>query len=1088
MIARVVAACTRRPGLILALALVIVLVGELSRRTLKRDAIPDLSNPQIVIVVDWMGHPAAAVASDVTRVLTRALEGVPGTTAVRGASMSGTAYIDVVFGSARGLGAGRQAIAGRVARLRGTLPRDARVEVGPVASSTGWVFQYALIDPHRKESAVAMRAFQDNVLRPALAAVPGVAEVATVGAGVQQVVVELDRERLRGRGVAFSEVVAAVEPAIASRDAHTGSGKSLETLEVAAQGARVGDVGRVRLLPDLPTGLADYRGVEPAIGGVVVARRDADIQHVIEGVTAALERARPQLPRGLELVTAYDRQDLITQAGHTLLRALGEEVGVVVLVILLFLMHGRSALVPLLTLPVVLLLTFLAMRVLGVTATIMSVGGVGIALGMAVDADVVALEACHRRLEGLGGTASPSDRRVQLLAAAGSLAPAILISLIIAALTFLPVFAFTGESGRLLRPLALGKTLVIAAAAIVTLTLAPVLRDRLLRGRVKAEFDNPLTRWTVRLYRPFVHFALTRPAVTLATGALAVVSVLPILVGGRLGGEFLPRIDEGDLLFMPTTLPGAMGDETAHQLFRQDRALRAFPEVTAVLGKVGRADTATDPAPYGMAETTLRLRPRAEWPLVRRERWYSSWTWLPGPWKGALGMVWPEATPETTAELVEKLDRATRMPGWVGAWTAPARARMDMMATGVRTPVGIRVVAPDPARLDAIGSVLRTVVSRVGGTRGAVFESLGGEPWLRFTPDAAALARYHVDSAVVEHTATLLATGGQVGEVEQDGHKLRVRVAPDVFMSGMMGGELPVPVRGRADQMREATVRAQDGSLVPLALLGRVDHAVVPAMIRSERGETVAYVYIDLDDGADVQRYVDRAQKKVDQALASQELHLLPGERIEWTGQYELLASGQKRLAWIVPLVALSMLALLYLQFKSLSEALIVLISVPFALVGSFWTLYLLGYPLSAPVWVGLLSVVGLAMQTGVVMVVYIDEAFFRRVRAGTLRTRDDIVAAHAEGTVQRLRPKLMTITTMAAGLLPLLWSDGAGAEIMRRVAAPMVGGLATSAFLTLEILPVLYTLWRTRQLRRAERTGMPLATIVGAPPAWAYK
>jgi copper/silver efflux system protein len=1091
LIGRVVAWSTRRPWLVIAVALLLAASGELARRGLARDAIPDLSNPQVVLVADWMGHPASEVADGITKVLTGALAGVQGSTAVRGESMSGMAYVDVVFESPANLDVGRQAVLDRVAGVRARLPESVRLQVGPVASSTGWVFQYVLVDPHRRQSGLVLRRLQDDVLRPALASIAGVAEVASVGGDVQQVLVELDAERLHARAVAVSDVVGAIRAALA---AHPQANlKELEALPISIPGAsgepqgadppRIGDVGHVRVTDDMPTGLADFRGIQPAVGGIVVARRDANIGALIERVKRVLDEQRSRLPRGVELVTAYDRSDLISRVGHTLLRALGEEVGVVVLVSLAFLLHGRSALVPLLTLPLVLWLTFAAMWIFRVPATIMSLGGIGIALGMAVDADIVALEACHRRLEVLRPGSSAGQRRSALIAAAGSFAPAILISLVITALTFLPVFAFTGESGRLLRPLALTKTLVIGAAALVTLTVAPALRDRLLTGGVTPEFENPLTRWLVRAYRPFVHFALTRPVLTLVTAALAVLSCLPIT--SRLGGEFLPRIDEGDLLFMPTTLPGAPGDLAATQLFQQDRALRGFAEVSGVFGKVGRADTATDPAPFSMAETTIRLRPRAEWPKVARPRWYSGWA--PAGVRRALARVWPEAAPPTTAELVEKLDRATRLPGWIGAWTTPARARMDMMATGVRTPVGIRIVAGDPARLDALGTALRTIVTRVPGTRSAVFESLGGEPWLDYVPDPAALALHHVDPALAESTAHLLVTGGQLGEVDQDGRRLRVRVAPDVNMSAMMPGRAPEPLRGPEDQLREATVRAEGGGPpVPLILVGRPSYVVRPAIIRTERGELVAYVYVDLAAGTDLLGYVERARREVDQAVASREVQVDPGERIEWTGQYDLLAAGQRRLRWIVPAVAASMLGLLFLQFRSLIEALIVLVSVPFALVGSFWTLFLLDYSLSAPVWVGLLSAVGLAMQTGVVMVVYIDEAFHRRVQQGQLKSREDIVQAHAEGTIQRLRPKVMTVTTMAASLLPLLWTDGAGAEVMKRVAAPMLGGLATSAMLTLEVLPVIYTIWRARQLLRAQRSGVPLESIVGRAPAWA--
>jgi Cu(I)/Ag(I) efflux system membrane protein CusA/SilA len=1084
MIGALVAFSARHAKAVLALAILVAAFGEVARRALAWDAIPDLSSPQIVLVADWMGHPATQVASEVTNVLTDALREVPGATAVRGSSMSGMSYVDVVFQSASDLGQGRAAIVDRLAHVRGRLPVDARVQVGPLATSTGWVFQYVLVDPHRRQSALELRRIQDDVLRPALASVAGVAEVASVGGEVQQTLVELEAERLRARGVAVSDVAEALHSALAGQPEVDPT--RLQELPLAlpagAPASRIGDVGRVHVTDDMPTGLADLGGIQPAVGGIVIARPDADPRRIIDGVKQRLDEARPRLPPGVELVTAYDRSDLITRVGRTLLKALGEEIGVVVLVTLVFLLHGRSAVVPLLTLPIVLLITFVAMWVVKVPATIMSVGGIGIALGMAVDADVVALEACHRRLEGFGSALSPAQRRAQLVSAAGSFAPAILVTLVITALTFLPVFAFAGESGRLLRPLALTKTFVIGAAALVAVTVAPALRERLLHGRVMPELENPLTRGLVQVYRPFVHFVLSRPLLTLATAALALLSCVPI--ASRLGGEFLPRIDEGDLLFMPTTLPGVRADQAATQIFQQDRALRAFPEVMAVFGKVGRADTATDPAPYSMAETLVRLKPRSEWPAVAQTRWYSSWA--PAGLRGVLRLAWPDAAPRTTPELVEKLDRATRLPGWASAWTTPARARMDMMATGVRTPVGVRVVAADPGRLDVLGTALRAVVARVPGTRGAAFESLGGEPRLRFEPDPAALARHHVDPVLLQATADRLVTGGQIGDVTLGGRRARVRIAADSNMSGMPGPAME-PLRGAADQLREATVRASDGGPpVPLALLGRTGYAVTPAMIRTERGELVAYVHVDLAAGTDLEGYVERARREVDASVAAGEVSLEAGERIEWTGQYELLRAGQKRLTFIVPAVLLLMFGLLFWQFRNVTEALIVLLSVPFALVGSLWTLFLLGYALSAPVWVGLLSTVGLAMQTGVVMVVYIDEAFHRRVREGRLKSRDDIVDAHAEGTVRRLRPKVMTVTTMAASLLPLLWADGAGAEIMKRVAAPMLGGLVTSALLTLEVLPVIYTMWRAAQLRRAQRAGEPIASVVGPAPAWA--
>jgi Cu(I)/Ag(I) efflux system membrane protein CusA/SilA len=1076
VIARLVTLCARHHRMVIAGALLAAAAGALGWRGLPRDVIPDLGSPQVVLLADWMGHPATEVAEAITGVLTGALEGVPGATAVRGLSMADMATIAVVFDSAGALAAGRQAVNARVAAARARLPAAARVQVGPEASGTGWVFQYVLVDPSHGQPLPALRRLQDQVLRPALQAIPGVAEVASVGGDVQQVLVDVSAEELRAHAAAFGDVADAVAGWLPAHP--QASLRDLEAVLLPAPPGRaplrVGDVARARLARDMPGGFADLAGVFPSVAGVVVARAGADAGAVVTAVRGALAAMRPRLPPGVQVVPVYDRLALATRVERSLTRALAEEIAVVVLVILLFLLHGPSALVPLATLPLVVLLTLAAMRLCGVPATIMSLGGIGIALGMAVDADLVALEACHRHLEAAGADAHSGDRRARLIEAAGAFAPAVLTSLLIAASSFLPVLAFTGESGRLLRPLAVTKTLVIAAAALVAVTVAPALRDRLLRGRIPPELANPLTRALVRAYRPFVDFALRRPALTLLTAGLALASCLPLLP--RLRGEFLPRVDEGDLLFMPTTLPGATADEVAGQLREQDRTLAGFPEVATVFGKAGRADTATDPAPLSMIETTIHLRPREDWPRVARARWYSSWA--PPGLRRVLGLLWPEQSVPTTAELTAALDRATRLPGWTSAWTAPARARIDMTSTGLRTPVGIRIVAPDPARLDALGAALEALAARVPGVRSAAYESLGGEPRLDFSPDAAALARHRVDPARARATAAVVTSGGVVGDLERDGRRLRVRVALDSTL------------RGPADQLRAATVRASpDGVVpaapVPLALVGRPVVAAAPSVLRSERGALCAYVHVDLVDGSDIEGWVARARADADRAVAAGTLVLRAGERIEWTGQHDLFASGRRRLRWIVPSVVLSMLLLLYLQFRSLTAAVIVLASVPFALVGSVWTLALAGYALSPPVWVGLLSVIGLAMQTGVVMVVYIDDAFHRRVRAGQLRTRDDIVAAHAEGTVQRLRPKVMTIATMAAGLLPLLWADGAGSEIMRRVAAPMVGGLLTSAFLTLEVLPVLYTIWRHGQLRRAQRAGVSIEAVVGAVPGW---
>jgi Cu(I)/Ag(I) efflux system membrane protein CusA/SilA len=1077
VIARLAQLGARHRRAVLAAALALLLAGELARRRLVVDAIPDLADAHVVLVAEWPDRAALAVAGAVTDRLTAALDGVPGATAVRGASRRGLGYVDVVFADAADVPRGRAAITARLAAVTAQLPPDVHVRVAPEASSTGWLLEYVLLAPAVRESLhddgtrslslVTLRRFHDEVMRPRLAALAGVAEVASVGGETSEVLVELDPRALDAAALAVSDVSAALATRLGRPVATLAE---LGALPVTNGGGgdggahRLDALGALRLGRAMGGGMADLDGVLPVVGGVVIAQRGADPTAVAARARRALDKLRPQLPAGVELMVVYDRARLGHRVARTLAEALAEELIVVALVVALFLFDVRSAVVAVAALLVVLALTVVAMALGGVPATVMSLGGVAIALGLAVDAELVALEAAHRRRE---EAARPTRD-----ATTSALVPAIVTTLGIAALTFAPAFAFTGETGRLLRPLVLTKTLIIGAALLVTVAIAPALRAWLDGGAVVPERRNPLMRSLERVYSPFVHFALARPIFTLVTVALLAASALPLV--GRLGGELMPRLDEGDLLFMPTTSPDLPADTAADAMARQDRRLAQRPEVALVLGKLGRADTATDPAPCAMAETLVRLRPHDRWPLHPHRRWYASWA--PPLVARALARLWPAEQPLTNAELIAELDGVAAEPGWSNAWTAPVRARLDMTATGVRTPVALRISARDPARLDQLGEVLRARLAHLPGTRSAVYEPLGGETWLDFAPDAAALARFGVDAGRVRALADLVLAGGRIGELTLDGRRLPLRLIAD---------RTPRPLD---EILRQATVRAA-ATTTPLllGLLGRPRVTRAPALVRSEGGGAVAYVSIDLVSD-DLAGYVARAQHEVDAAVAAGELTLGPGEQLEWSGSYRVWSAGRRRLALVAALVALSMLLLLYLQFRSWTEALIVLAAVPFALVGSVWTLYLLDYHLSAPVWVGLLSVVGLAMQTSVVMVVYIDEAFYARVRQGALRGREDIIAAHAEGTIRRLRPKLMTITTMAAALVPLLFADGAGAEIMKRVAAPMVGGLLSSALVTLEVLPVLYTLWRQQQLGRALRHGIPLTQLVGSGPGWARR
>jgi Cu(I)/Ag(I) efflux system membrane protein CusA/SilA len=1053
VVTRVVAWSGRHPWQVIGMWLLVVLGGQVAWRSGPADVLPELSDPRVGVVVEWMGHPATEVSEQLTEPVLGKVSGLAGVALVRGTSMAGMSYLDVVLRPGADGDRVRQTIAESLHRVRPSLPLAARIQVGPVASSTGWVFQYALSDPTHAETRRSLRRLQETVLGPALAKLPGVAEVATVGGETEELVIDVGSDRLRAAGSSLGAVRAVVQAALAS-----GTEASLATLkELPVGGAvRLREVADFRIGRTMPTGLAEVGGQYPAVGGLVVAARGTNVPRLLEAVHRTLSDLRPWLPAGVTVLTVHDRSEVIDRIRSTLGRALLEEVGVLALVVLVFLLSLRAAGVSLLTIPAVVLFTLGLMRLLGIPATLMSVGGIGIALGLAVDAEVVALEACQRRLEHLRSSAPDEERCAALLGAAGGFAPAILTSLLIAALSFLPVLGFEGETGRLLRPLAASKTLVIVAAAVVALTLAPALRDRLLRAPVVPEFSNPLTATLVRLYRPFVQVALSRPGWTLAIAGAALLSCLPLLRG--LGREFLPRIDEGDLLFMPSTLPGAPEEELPLQLRLQDAALAGSPAVATVFGKMGRASTATDPAPLTMAETTLRLRPRAEWPRTPVHRWYS--TWAPPGLRAVLGRLWPEERPPSGSELIEQLDRTARFPGWRNAWTAPVRGRLDMVSTGIRTPVGLRIGAASPERVEALGTLTEALLSRVEGARGAALEAPARESWPVFVADPAAMEAWGVDPREVRATADLLTSKGELGAIGGSGGRINVRLVEDRGTRNLL------------EHLRDATVPGRSGA-VQLTLVGRPELRAVPGTLRAEGSGLAAYLLVDLDPSADLTAFIRGANRTLDEARASGTLALRPGEHLDWIGEYRLLVVGERRLLWIAPLVLTSMLGLLYLQFRSLAEVGIVVASVPFALVGSVWTLHWLHYPLSPPVWVGLLSVTGLAMQTGVVMVVYIDDAFRRRLAEGRLHTREDVVDAHAEGTIRRLRPKLMTITTMGAGLLPLLWADGAGAEILRRIAAPMLGGLLTSAFLTLEVLPVLYTVWRVSQLDRARRMGL---------------
>ncbi|HET9594943.1 MAG TPA: efflux RND transporter permease subunit [Anaeromyxobacteraceae bacterium] len=1151
MVARIIELCARNRLVVLLGVAIATAAALVAVRGAKLDAIPDLGDPQVIVFTEWMGRSPTLVEDQVTYPIVSSLVAAPRVADVRGYSMFGMSFVHVVFREGTDLYWARSRVLEYMSSIRARLPEGANPVLGPDASGIGWGFQYTLVDGSGQHALDELRTFQDFTLRYAIGQVPGVAEVASVGGFQRQYQVTIDPNKLRAYDVTLEEVVAKIRDSnsdvggrvieLAGREYYVrgrGYVQDLGAIERTAVKARgpngvpvlVRDVGTVRFGPEIRRGLLEWNGEGEAVGGIVLVRWGENVLDVVGRVKAKIADLEHALPPGVRVEVAYDRSGLIERSVATLRRALVEEALVVAGVILLFLLHVRSALLPVVSLPIAVAIAFIPMVLLDIPATIMSLGGIAIAIGATVDAEIVMIEASHKKLE----HAPPgADRHALLAAAAREVTPAIFFSLLIIAVAFLPVFTLTGQAGRLFRPLAYTKTFVMLSAAVLSITFAPALRDLLIRGRIRSEARHPVSRAIIRVYRPFVFVALRNPRSTVLIGLLAVLSAVPLAL--KLGTEFMPPLGEGDLLYMPTTFPGMSIEEAKKQLQIQDRVFRGFPEVASVFGKAGRAETATDPAPLTMVETTVRLKPVAEWRKLERRRWWSSWA--PGFLAPVLRPLWPDRTPITFEELTAEMNRAMQFPGWTNAYTMPIKARIDMLSTGVRTPVGVKIMGTDLSQIEKVGVALEGLLAPIRGTRSVFYERNEGGLYLDIVPNRDALARYGITVGDVERTIEAAIGGAPIGTTVEGRNRFSINVrypqdlrsdverlkrvlvpiggggpkgkmgalpAPRIpaLLLAQMGGEMkggaapPVqaPRRGRggipgtlsdapaiewdpgvavSDQDTlgglggtAGAARASRQAFVPLGQVADIRIVNGPPMVRDEGGLLVGYVYVDIDPALrDVGGYVNDAKRAVGEALEHGSLRLPQGTFLRWTGQYEQMQEMAQRMRLVIPATLLIVLVLLFLHFRNLTEVLIVLLSIPFALVGSIWLLWLLDYRLSTAVWVGIIALVGLAAQTGIVMIVYIDHAYERRRRAGKIRDLSDIVWAHMEGTVQRVRPKLMTVATMLAGLVPLLWATGSGADVMKRIAAPMVGGLLTSAFLTLEIIPVVYTYWRQEQV-----------------------
>jgi copper/silver efflux system protein len=1009
--------------IVLVLAAALAVAGWLAVRNTPLDAVPDLTDTQVIIRTDFPGQNPQIVEDLVTYPLSTNLLGLPKTKDVRGASMFGTSFVYVIFEDDVDLYWARTRVLEALSRLGSQLPEGAVPQIGPDATGVGWVYQYALVDKSGNTDLAELRSLQDWFLKLELAGVEGVAEIASVGGFVREYQVLLDPNALRSYGISIARVRDAVR--VASSEV---GGRVLEQAETefvirssgyvderadlehvvlyAEDGTPVllSDVARVIEGPALRRGIVELNGEGETVAGIVIMRDGENALNVIGRVRDKLAELQRGLPEGVEIVTVYDRAPLIEGSVDYLKDKLIEEGIAVALVILIFLLHVRSSLVAIITLPLGILGAFLIMSLQGVTANIMSLGGIAIAIGAMVDASIVLVENASRRLSELGDRPDAKIRRAALFEAAQEVGPGIFFSLLIITVSFLPVFALTGESYRMFSPLAFTKTYAMAFAAILSVTLVPVLMLYLMRGRFRREEANPLNAFFVWAYRPILHLALRFKWVTVAAALVLTTSV--IVPVQRIGSEFMPALYEGELLYMPTTLPGVSATKMREILGQTNRLIMTVPEVERTFGKAGRADTATDPAPLTMIETWIALKPKAQW--------------RPGI---------------TIDDITAELDQRLKMPGLVNSWGYPIKIRMDMVSTGVRTPVGIKVTGDSLAEIERISRDIETVVADIPGTRSAFADRVLGGKYLDITPDRTELARRNIDMGVFQSVVQSALGGMQLSQSVEGRERYDIIARYDR------------PFRESPQDLEAILVPTPNGAHIPLGDLATIAYAEGPPMIRSENARLTGWVFVDIA-GRDMGSYVSEARAAVSDAV-----DLPPGYAVAFSGQYEQMQAANARLAIAIPAAIALIFLLLMLHFGRLDRTLIIMASLPFGLIGGIWAVWLAGYNLSVAVAVGFIALGGIAAETAVIMLLYIDS----EVRKAEPETHADLYAAISRGAAMRVRPKLMTVTTIFAGLAPIFLTDGLGSDVMRRIALPMIGGMASTLILTLIVIPAIY-------------------------------
>ena len=1040
MLAKIIDWSGRNRFLVLLATLFIILWGVFSVLRTPIDALPDLSDVQVIVYTEFPGQAPQVVEDQVTYPLTSAMLSVPKSKVVCGFSFFGASFVYIIFEDGTDIYWARSRVLEYLNFASGRMPKGVSPQIGPDATGVGWVYQYALL---AKEKTLAeLRTIQDWYLRYQLAKAHGVAEVASIGGFVQTYQVTVDPVKLRAYGVPLMKVAQVIRDS--NRDvggrvvemAETeymvrGEGylrgkEDIEALVVKSEKGTpvlIRDIARVELAPDERRGLTELNGEGEVVSGIAMARYGQNALEVIHNLKAKIEEIGPGLPEGVTVQTVYDRSDLIHRAIETLKGTLLEESLIVALVCIVFLLHVRSALVAILMLPVGVLIAFIAMRSLGMNSNLMSLGGIAIAIGAMIDAAIVMIENAHKHLERLPEEHTQSDRTEAMLAACREVGPALFFSLLIITVSFLPVFTLEAQEGRLFSPLAYTKTFAMAGAALLSVTLVPVLMLLFIRGKIMPEAKNPVNRFLIWSYRPIIAWVMRWKKTTIVLALIVLgVSFYP---AAKLGSEFMPTLNEGTLLYMPASLPGMSITKAAELMQTQNKLIKSFPEVESVYGKAGRANTATDPAPVEMFETVINLKPEKDW--------------RPGM---------------TTDKLIAELDKALQFPGVANAWTMPIKARIDMLSTGIRTPIGIKVFGKDLGEMEKLAKEIEAVVKAVPGTTSAFAERITGGFYLNIKPDREQLARYGLAVGELQDVIGT-ALGGEMVTTTVEG---RERFGVTV--------RYPRELRSDPEKIaREVLVPTMGGAMIPLGQLAKVTVAKGAPGIRTENALLSAYIYVDIRD-RDIGGYVADAKK----AVASQ-VKFPPGYYVTWSGQFEYMERAIEKMKIVIPVTLLSIFLLLYLNFRRLTETFIVMLSVPFALVGGVWLMWLLGYNLSVAVAVGFIALAGVAAETGVVMLIYLDHAWEDIKQKSALAGRqpgvEDLYAAVMEGAVERVRPKMMTVVAIMAGLLPIMWGTGTGSEVMSRIAAPMVGGMISSTVLTLAVIPAIYALVKEWRLKR---------------------